>query len=311
LIRSTSATEVPPNFCTMRAMLLSEIYPGKRREAPATILPVTGATTYSFPVYRAIELSRSTERIRILHETGATIGPEEIGRFAAQAGTWWDPEGSFRPLHRLNPTRLGFIRQHLLAHFGRNPSSLRPFEGLTLLDIGCGGGLVAEPMARLGFTVTGIDADAEAISIARAHARALGLAIDYRIATAESVADTDQRFDAVLALEIIEHVADPVVFLGCVGVLARQGGALIGATLNRTARSFALAIIGAEYVFGWLPRGTHDWRKFLRPSEFVLGLRRNGFRATHLAGVSYDLIRGEWSLSRDLAINYMVMAVRR
>jgi 2-polyprenyl-6-hydroxyphenyl methylase/3-demethylubiquinone-9 3-methyltransferase len=246
-----------------------------------------------------------------LRETSATVDSEEIARFAAQAEAWWDPAGSFRPLHRLNPTRLSFMRQHLAAHFGRNISSLGPFEGLTLLDLGCGGGLVAEPMSRLGFAVTGIDADAEAIAAARAHAQATGLAIDYRIATAESVAGTDQRFDAVLGLEIIEHVADPAVLLGSVGVLVNQGGAFIGATLNRTARSFALAIIGAEYILGWIPRGTHDWRKFVRPSEFVLGLRRNGLRTTQLAGISYDLARGEWSLSRDLEVNYMVMAVRQ
>jgi 2-polyprenyl-6-hydroxyphenyl methylase/3-demethylubiquinone-9 3-methyltransferase len=246
-----------------------------------------------------------------LRETSATVDPEEIARFAAQAAAWWDPEGGFRPLHGLNPTRLGFIRQHLVAHFRRNSSSLRPFEGLALLDIGCGGGLIAEPMSRLGFRVTAIDADPEAIAVARSHAEATGLAIDYRVDTAESAADTDQHFDVVLALEIIEHVADPAVFLGCVGVLVEQGGAFIGATLNRTARSFALAIIGAEYVLGWLPRGTHDWGKFVRPSEIVLGLRRNGLRVTRLAGVSYDLARGEWSLSRDLEVNYMVMAERR
>lgn len=243
--------------------------------------------------------------------TSATVDPEEIGRFAAQAAAWWDPEGSFRPLHRLNPTRLAFIRQHLVAHFGRDSSSLRPFEGLSLVDIGCGGGLIAEPMSRLGFAVTGIDADAEAIAVARTHADATGLPIEYRVATVESLADADQRYDVALALEIVEHVADPTVFLGAAGVLVRPGGAFIGATLNRTARSFALAIVGAEYVLGWLPRGTHDWRKFTRPSEFVLSLRRNGLRVTQLSGVSYDLARAEWSLSRDLEVNYMLMAVRR
>ena len=246
-----------------------------------------------------------------MRETSATVDSEEIGRFAAQAGSWWDPKGNFRPLHRLNPIRLGFIRQHLQAHFGRNPAALRPFEGLTLLDIGCGGGLIAEPMSRLGFAVTGIDADAEAIAIAQAHAQGVGLAIDYRVTTAESMADADQRFDAVLALEVIEHVADQAIFLGSLGVLVRQSGAFLGATLNRTARSFALAIIGAEYIFGWLPQGTHDWRRFMRPSEFVLGLRRNGLHAAQLTGVSYNLARGGWSLSRDLEVNYMVVAARK
>ena len=245
-----------------------------------------------------------------MRATGATVDPEEIGRFAAHSDAWWDPKGSFRPVHRLNPARLGFIRQHLVVHFGRNISSLRPFEGLTLLDIGCGGGLIAEPMSRLGFAVTGIDADAGAIAVARAHAEATGLSIDYRIATAESVAATNQYFDAVLALEIIEHVADPAVFFHCLGALVGQRGAFIGATLNRTVRSFVLAVLGAEYVLGWLPHGTHDWRKFMRPSEFVLGLRRAGLRPTELAGLSYDWPRGEWSLSRDVDVNYMVVAVR-
>jgi 2-polyprenyl-6-hydroxyphenyl methylase / 3-demethylubiquinone-9 3-methyltransferase len=243
--------------------------------------------------------------------TGATVDPQEIRRFAAQAEAWWDPAGNFQPLHRINPARLGFIREHLLAHFGRNILSLRPFEGLSLLDIGCGGGLIAEPMSRLGFAVTGIDADREAISVAETHAAGSGLTIDYRVATVESLAGSGQRFDVVLALEIIEHVADPAVFFGCLGALVRNGGAFIGATLNRTMRSLALGVIGAEYIFGWLPRGTHDWRKFMRPSEFVLGLRRNGLRPIALTGLGYDWARGEWSLSRDLAINYMIMAVRR
>ena len=244
-----------------------------------------------------------------MREPSGTVDPQDIDRFAAQGEAWWDSEGSFRALHRINPARLGFIRQHLLAHF-RAPSSLRPFDGLTLLDIGCGGGLVAEPMARLGFTVTGIDAGAAPIEVARTHAGAMGLAIDYRIAAAESIADIGERFDAVLALEVIEHVADPAVFLTSVGALVKPGGVFIGATLNRTARSFALAIIGAEYIFRWLPPGTHDWRKFSRPSEFVLGLRRNGLLATQLTGIVYDLQRGEWSLSPDLQVNYMVAAVR-
>jgi 2-polyprenyl-6-hydroxyphenyl methylase / 3-demethylubiquinone-9 3-methyltransferase len=243
--------------------------------------------------------------------SGTTVDNEELDRFAAQAEAWWDPEGTFRALHRLNPTRLGFIRSRLLQHFRRDPGQLRPFAGLTLLDIGCGGGLVAEPMARLGFRVTGIDAGPEAIAAARTHAPATGLEIDYRIAAAESVAGMGERFDAVLALEVIEHVADRDMFWRSLDGLVAPGGALIAATLNRTARSFALAIVGAEYILGWLPRGTHDWRKFQRPSELVLGLRRNRLRPVEIIGVGYDPIRGEWALTPDVEVNYLIMAVRQ
>ncbi len=242
---------------------------------------------------------------------GDTVDPDDIGRFAAQSAGWWDPEGSFRPLHLLNPIRLQFVRRELLASFGRDARALRPFEGLRLLDIGCGGGLVAEPMARLGFAVTGIDAAAPAIDMAREHAAASDLAIDYRFATAEQIAAAGERFDAVLALEILEHVADREAFFAAIGAVVRPGGAFIGATLNRTAQSFALAIIGAEYLLGWLPRGTHDWNRFVRPSEFVLALRRHAFTVTRLAGLSYEWRRGEWAEADDLSVNYMVAATRR
>jgi 2-polyprenyl-6-hydroxyphenyl methylase/3-demethylubiquinone-9 3-methyltransferase len=199
----------------------------------------------------------------------------------------------------------------LLSHFRRDARSLRPFEGLSLLDIGCGGGLAAEPMARLGFAVTGIDAGPEAVGVARAHAEASGLAIDYRVATAGSVAQGGERFDAALALEIVEHVPDRDRFLASLGDLVKPGGVFVGATLNRTARSFALAIVGAEYLLGWLPRGTHDWNRFVRPSEFVLGLRRGGLATTRLTGLAYDLPTGKWTETEDLSVNYMVAAVRR
>jgi 2-polyprenyl-6-hydroxyphenyl methylase/3-demethylubiquinone-9 3-methyltransferase len=243
--------------------------------------------------------------------TGETIDSAEIARFAAHAASWWDPSGSFRPLHRLNPARLQFIRQELVSHFGRDPRSLQPFSGLTLCDVGCGGGLIAEPMARLGFAVTAIDADDDAIAVARDHAVGGGLKIDYRTETAESLVEGKAGFDVVLGLEIIEHVAEPDAFLTACAALVKPGGAFIGATLNRTPQSYALAIVGAEYVMRWLPRGTHDWRRFLRPSEFVLGLRRAGLSATRLKGLRYRPLRAEWGLSDDLSVNYLVMAAKK
>jgi 2-polyprenyl-6-hydroxyphenyl methylase/3-demethylubiquinone-9 3-methyltransferase len=246
-----------------------------------------------------------------MSEFGDTVDPEDIDRFAAQSGDWWDPRGSFRPLHQINPARIDFILGQLLAHFRRDPRSLRPFSDLGLADIGCGGGLIAEPMTRLGFRVTGIDAGAAAIAAARTHAEASGLAVDYRVSDIEALADSGENFDVVLALEIIEHVAERDAFFAALGRLVKPGGMFIGATLNRTARSFALAIVGAEYVLGWLPRGTHDWQRFVRPSEFVLGLRRAGLATTVIAGLSYDWRRGAWRETDDLSVNYMLAAVRR
>jgi len=206
---------------------------------------------------------------------------------------------------------LEFIRHQLLAHFGRDSHSLSPFEGLTLADIGCGGGLIAEPMARLGFKVTAVDADEAAIAVAREHAAASGLAIDYQNDTAESLAEAGRSFDVVLALEIVEHVADLNAFLAACGALVKPGGGFVGATLNRTPQSYVLAIVGAEYLLGWLPRGTHDWNKFVRPSEFALGLRRAGLSPTRLTGLRYRLMSADWAFTGDLSVNYMVMAARR
>jgi 2-polyprenyl-6-hydroxyphenyl methylase/3-demethylubiquinone-9 3-methyltransferase len=237
-----------------------------------------------------------------------TVDPAEIARFAALAESWWDPAGKLKPLHRLNPLRLSFLRDRLTAHFRRDPAALRPFDGLRLLDIGCGGGLVAEPMARLGFAVTGIDAAAETIATARAHAEQGGLAIDYRATAAETLASTGERFDVVLALEIVEHVADLDAFVAAAATLVRPAGAFVAATLNRTVKSYLFAIIGAEYVLGWLPRGTHEWQKFVRPSELAALLRRNRLGVQEIAGITYNPLGDSWSLGADLDVNYMVLA---
>jgi len=204
--------------------------------------------------------------------------------------------------------RIGFIRDRLAAHFHRQPLSPRPLEGLNIIDIGCGGGLLCEPLCRLGARVTGIDASERNIRIASDHAEHVGLDIDYRHATAEELCAAGEQFDAVISLEVVEHVADVNAFLGVCGDLAKPGGALIFATLNRTPKSFLFGIVGAEYILGWLPRGTHQWKRFVRPSELAGALRGNGVRISELTGVSYDIARDEWRLGRDLSVNYMAYA---
>jgi 2-polyprenyl-6-hydroxyphenyl methylase / 3-demethylubiquinone-9 3-methyltransferase len=245
----------------------------------------------------------------LLDATGATVDPEEIARFSKVAEEWWDPEGNFAPLHRLNPTRLGYLRDRLGRHFDRLDETPQPFGGLRLLDIGCGGGLVAEPMARLGFGVTGIDAAGKSLGIAKAHAVSSCLAIDYRAATAEALADSGEQFDVVLALEVVEHVTGLEAFFAAIRRLVRPGGAVVISTINRTTKSLALAKIGAEYVLRWVPRGTHDWKKFLRPSETAGYCRGAGLVVDDISGMSFDPFTGNWSLSRDLAVNYILTAL--
>lgn len=241
---------------------------------------------------------------------GATVDPSEIARFAAMAAEWWDLNGKFRPLHRLNPVRLAYIRDHLCAHFNRDAKRPRPLAGLRVLDIGCGGGLIAEPLTRLGADVVGLDASATNIGVARAHAAESDLAIDYRHGTAEDLAEQGETFDAVLALEIVEHVADLETFCGSAAALTKPGGALFVATLNRTPQSYLLAIVGAEYVLRWLPIGTHDWRKFVRPSELGAALRPHGVALRDLTGISYNPLADTWRAGHDLAVNYMVFGTR-
>ncbi|WP_300298879.1 bifunctional 2-polyprenyl-6-hydroxyphenol methylase/3-demethylubiquinol 3-O-methyltransferase UbiG [Ferrovibrio sp.] len=243
-------------------------------------------------------------------QTAASVDPAEIERFSAMAAEWWDPQGKFRPLHKFNPVRLGFIRDRIAGHFGRDVTVEAPLSGLRLLDIGCGGGLVAEPMARLGASVVGADAAERNIGVARAHAAESGLEIDYRCTSAEALAAAGERFDVVLTLEVVEHVADLEGFLSCCGQMVKPGGLLIAATLNRTLKAYALAIVGAEYILGWLPRGTHDWKKFVQPHELAAGLRHAGLTMQDVTGVSYDPLADRWSISRDTDVNYMMVAVK-
>lgn len=243
-------------------------------------------------------------------QSAASIDPAEIARFSAMAAEWWDPQGKFRPLHKFNPVRLGFLRDRICAHFRRDPLADSPLDGLRLLDIGCGGGLVSEPMARLGASVIGADAGESNIGVASLHAAEAGVAVDYRCTSAEDLATAGEQFDVVLAMEVVEHVADLEGFLLACGQMVKPGGLLIAATLNRTPKSFALGIVAAEYILGWVPRGTHDWKKFLKPHELAGGLRHAGLTLTEVAGVSYDLLNDRWTLGRDTDVNYMLVAVK-
>ncbi len=243
------------------------------------------------------------------HRSG-TASPDEIARFAAMADTWWDADGEFKPLHKLNPVRIAFVRDRVVGHFRLDESAEQPFGGLDLIDIGCGGGLLSEPMRRLGATVTGIDAAEQNIQVAGLHAVQSGLDIDYRCVLPEVLAETGSRFDVVVNMEVVEHVADLDAFLEACCTLLRPGGVMVISTINRTLKSLALAKLGAEYVLRWIPPGTHDWRKFVRPSELAAGLRPYGVEIVALKGMTYGPFRDDWFLSSDLDVNYLAFAVK-
>ncbi len=238
----------------------------------------------------------------------STIDAAEIARFSALAAEWWNPHGKFGVLHKFNPVRLKFIRDQSVAHFKCDPKSLTPFTGLRLLDIGCGGGLLSEPMTRLGFDVLGADASEKNIMTASTHAAENDLTIDYRTTTAEDLAAQDERFDVILNMEVIEHVADLNLFLKSCATMLKPGGLMFVATINRTTKAFALAIVGAEYILGWLPRGTHDWNKFIKPTELDTALARAGLNGRSETGVMFNPLTGGWLLSTDTDVNYMLVA---
>lgn len=245
------------------------------------------------------------------HATGASVDPDDVARFTAIADEWWDPTGKFAPLHRFNPVRLAFIRDQALSRFGRDGKARAPFEGLRLLDIGCGGGLLSEPMSRLGFSVTAVDAGAANVAAAAAHAERTGLSIDYRCASAEALlAEGAGPFDLVLNMEVVEHTADPGGYLRACARLVAPGGMMIVATLNRTLKALALAKVGAEYVLRWLPPGTHDWRKFLTPGEIRALLDGEPVAVEGPFGVSFNPLTGRWSQSGDVDVNYMMVVTR-
>ena len=262
---------------------------------------------------RANEAGRAAGAPEAEPATDPSVDPAEIERFAALAERWWDPHGAFRALHALNPVRIAYVRDALLA--GTPPdartdaaAALKPLAGLRLLDVGCGGGLMAEPLCRLGADVVAIDAAEANVRAARHHAEEQGLTIDYRHATAEALAADGERFDAVLALEIVEHVADLDVFADACASLVKPGGTLFVATLNRTFAAYALAIVAGERILGWLPAGTHDWSRFVRPAEMVRLLRRHGLAVADMRGMVYSPLAGGWTTSPNLAVNYIVHA---
>jgi 2-polyprenyl-6-hydroxyphenyl methylase / 3-demethylubiquinone-9 3-methyltransferase len=239
-----------------------------------------------------------------------TVDKVEVERFATVATEWWNPRGSFAALHAITPIRLSYIREQLLSHFGGDARSSRPFAGLSVVDIGCGGGLVAEPLARLGASVTGVDPGEENITAARSHASAQDLAISYRVATSFDLVREGQQFDCVIAFEVVEHVPDVPAFLQSCAALARPGGLVLLSTLNRTAKSFALLIVGAEYVLRWVPRGTHSWRRFITPAELDEGLRTSGLTPAGHRGMTLSPLAGTWRLADDLDVNYFAAATK-
>jgi len=241
-----------------------------------------------------------------------TVDPSEVAKFEAMAAEWWDPNGKFKPLHMLNPCRLDYITSQIAAEFDRDLTKAAPFAGLRLLDIGCGGGLLSEPMARLGAEVVGADAAPRNIPVAQVHAAQSGLSIDYRHTTAEAMAAAGERFDVVLNMEVVEHVADPLGYLTACQQLLKPGGLMICSTLNRNPKSFVMAIVGAEWVMRWLPKGTHDWQKFITPDELFDLIRRAGLDPVDRKGMVFNPLGWSWSLSdRDLSVNYVTASVKR
>ncbi len=240
----------------------------------------------------------------------STIDQSEVDRFSAMAAEWWDPTGKFKPLHKFNPVRLAYLRDTISAEFGRDPRAARPLTGLRVLDIGCGGGLLSEPVARMGAEVVGADPSERNIGIASTHARESGVAVDYRAVSAETLAEAGETFDVILNMEVVEHVADVEFFLSTCAKMVRPGGLMFIATINRTMKAMALAIVGAEYVLRWLPKGTHQYEKLVRPEEIENPLSAAGMQVFARTGVFFNPLANQWNLSKDMDVNYMMVARR-
>jgi 2-polyprenyl-6-hydroxyphenyl methylase/3-demethylubiquinone-9 3-methyltransferase len=240
--------------------------------------------------------------------TASSVDLLEVEKFSRMAAEWWDPAGKFAPLHKFNPVRLRVIRETALSHFGGDPKSLEPFNGLSLLDIGCGGGLLSEPMAKMGFAVTGVDPSEKNIGTAKSHAAQSGVTINYRTADAESLVSEKQKFDVVLNMEVVEHVADLEGYLSATASLVKPGGIMIVATINKTLKALALAKVAAEYILGWLPPGTHDWEKFVAPEKLRVMLEESGLNILKTQGIVFDPFAWEWRLSSDTDVNYLIVA---
>ncbi|WP_375676296.1 MULTISPECIES: bifunctional 2-polyprenyl-6-hydroxyphenol methylase/3-demethylubiquinol 3-O-methyltransferase UbiG [unclassified Bartonella] len=246
----------------------------------------------------------------MIDETQTTIDQSEIDHFSRIATEWWNPQGKFRPLHQFNPTRLAYIREKICLEFNRDPSSLTPFHNLKILDIGCGGGLLSEPMARLGAMVVGVDAAQTNIEVAKTHAAQNDLSIDYRTTTAEVLANEGEKFDIILNMEVVEHVADVNLFIAATAKMLKPQGLMFVSTLNRTWKAWWLAIVGAEYILRWLPKGTHDYKKFLKPLELKNFLSKNALTVIDEIGITYNPLNDSWNRSKDMGVNYLLLAKR-
>src|SRR6187401_3145001 len=315
-MRSMSATDDPPNFKTSRAMVvtLPRKHTGPRRKgagAPAKKARIhTGGVGVLQP-RRPVNHPRAAMAQKPQRQTSqGTVDPAEVERFSALAAEWWNPRGKMALLHKFNPVRLGYVRDQAALRFNRDAKRLDSMKGLRMLDIGCGGGLLSEPLARLGASMVGVDPSDTNIAAAHEHAAQSDLAIDYRCTTAEDLAEAGEAFDIVLAMEVVEHVADVPLFVASCADMVKPGGLMIAATLNRTLKSFALAIVGAEYILRWLPRGTHQWDKFVKPEELESAIERNDLQVIGERGVIYNPLADRWQLSSDMDVNYMLVAQR-